>query len=594
MRFLLLLATLTSPPGLPGQTQDSIRIEFDVRIPMRDGVTLSTDLYRPAGSGPWPVIVTRTPYNKNGGRTLAAGRYYAAHGYVYAAQDVRGRGDSDGGWEPYRHEGRDGYDTIEWLGAQSWSTGRVGTIGQSYTGYDQWLAAVEQPPHLAAMVVRTTMTDPMGDVWISGPGGLPTPTMISWYHLTAGKVNQNMAAVDWAALNWHLPLLTMDEAAGRPNPRWREVISHSRLDGWWEPMRYQNRIERVAVPVLHVSGWYDDAQRATPMNFQAMTTRAESAVARRRQMMIIGPWPHAVNSTAKLGPLDFGPDAIIDLDGAERRWFDRWLKDEPNRIEREAPVRLFVMGANRWIEAGAWPVPGTRFVDYYLHSDGGANTRNGDGRLTLAPATGDEPPDRYVSDPSDPVPFLTEPSFAQLGGPEDYAEVETRSDVLVYTAPAFTEETLICGPLEVRLYAASDAPDTDFMAKVLDVWPTGYVQRLNDGMVRARFRDGWTDPSPIEPGRAYRYDIDAWNTCQAFGPGHRLRLEIASSAFPKYDRNPNTGEPLGMSSATRVARQMIFHDAERRSYLRVPIVDGWREANRPDGAARIGAPPGRE
>jgi putative CocE/NonD family hydrolase len=396
--------------------------------------------------------------------------------------------------------------------------------------------------------------------------------MISWYHLTAGHLLQNMDALDWDRLNWHLPLITMDQAAGRPNPRWRDIISHSRLDAWWDPMRYQNRIERVQVPVLHLTGWYDDAQRATPMNFIAMTQRAESPEARRRQKMVVGPWPHALNSTSKLDSVDFGPEAIIDLDGLERRWFDRWLRDQPNGIDREPPVRLFAMGVNRWIDAADWPVPGTRFVRYFLRSHGRANTRNGDGRLSLEPP-GREPPDRYVSDPANPVPFLTAPSFAQLGAAEDYAEVETRSDVLVYTTEAFDSETLVCGPLRVRLVAASSAPDTDFMVKVLDVWPNGYVQRLNDGMVRARFRDGWDAPRLIEPGRAYEYDIDAWNTCQALLPGHRVRLEIASSAFPKFDRNPQTGDSLGMNARIRTAEQSIFHDGARLSYLDLPVVD---------------------
>lgn len=552
-----------------------VRIEFEVRIPMRDGVTLAADIYRPAGDGRYPVILTRTPYGRTGDAQVRAGRYFAARGFVYVAQDVRGRGDSDGEWRPYRNEGRDGYDTIEWCAAQAWSTGRVGTIGQSYTGYNQWLAAVEQPPHLAAMVVLATMTDPMGDVWISGPGGLPSPTMISWYHLTAGRAMQNLRAVDWERLNWHLPLLTMDSAAGRPNPRWRDIITHARLDQWWDPTRYQNRLERVQVPVLHISGWYDDAQRATPMNFSGMRARGAPG-ARDRQRMVIGPWPHAINSASRLGEVDFGPEALIDLQGLEREWFERWLRPGAGSpaADTAPPVRLFLMGANRWMDAADWPVPGTRPTRYYLRSGGRANSLHGDGRLALEPP-GAEPPDRYRYDPAHPTPFLTEPSFAQLGAAEDYRPVERRDDVLVYTSEPFREATAICGPLRATLFAASTARDTDFMVKVLDVWPGGYAQRLNDGMVRARFRHGMERPELIEPGRVYRYEIDAWNTCQLFRPGHRVRVEVASSAFPKFDRNPNTGGPLGLESALIAAEQTIYHDAERASYVELPVVPAW-------------------
>jgi putative CocE/NonD family hydrolase len=492
--------------------------------------------------------------------------------------DVRGRGDSEGEWRPYRDEGDDGYDAIEWAGTQPWSNGKVGTLGGSYVGYNPWLAAVRRPPHLAAMAVSTTMTDPFGDVWISGPGGLPTPTMISWYHLTADHVMQNMNALDWNRLNWHLPLLTMDEAAGRPNHRWRDIILHSKLDDWWAPMRYQNQIDRVGVPVLHISGWYDDAQRATPMNFMAMRAKGATPEARDHQMMVIGAWPHAVNSSSKLGRLDFGPTALIDLTGLRAEWFGHWLAG------REAPagkrVRLFAMQTNQWFEADDWPIPGTKFVKYYLTSGGHANTSSGDGRLALEPPA-DAPPDRYRYDPADPTPFATEPSFAQLGGPDDYREIETRSDVLVYTAEPFREATLVCGPLTASISAASSARDTDFMVKILDLWPDGFVQRLNDGMVRARFRNGWERPELIEPNRVYRYDVDVWNTCQTFLPGHRLRVEVASAAFPKFDRNPNTGEALGTTTRMQAAEQTIRHDREHPSYVVIPIVPDRPDAPRP-------------
>jgi putative CocE/NonD family hydrolase len=559
MLSIALAIALQAAPTTPAA--DSVAIRFDVRIPMRDGVTLSADIYSPPTPGRYPVVLMRTPYNKTGAAVLKEARAFAQRGYVYVAADVRGRGDSEGEWRPYFFEGDDGYDAIEWCAAQPWSTGKVGTIGRSYVGYNQWVAAVRRPPHLAAIIALAPMADPFEDVWITGPGGVPTPTMISWYHLTAGKVLQNMSAVDWNTLNWHVPLLTMDEAAGRPNERWRSIITHSTRDAWWDPLRYQDRFVRAYVRALHISGWYDDTQRATPMNYVGMRTRAATPEARDRQKLVIGPWPHAINSTQKLGRLDFGPTAVIDLFGLQVEWFDRWLKG--NGPQTAAPrVRLFAMQSNRWFDADDWPVPGTRFVKHYLRANGALATA----------APGAERPDTYRYDPTDPTPFLTEPSFAQLGGPDDYAQVEQRKDLLLYTTAPFDRETLLCGPLTARLFAASSATDTDFMVKVLDVGPNGFVQRLNDGMVRARFRSGWEKPELIVPGKGYSYDIDVWNTCQTLLPGHRIRVEVASSAFPKFDRNPNTGETIGMTARMQVADQTIYHDRARASYVVLPFV----------------------
>ncbi len=554
--FVALTATAHLAPP------DSITIQFDARIPMRDGVTLAADIYRPANPGRYPVVLMRTPYNKNGDAILKEARAFAGRGYVYVAVDVRGRGDSDGDWRPYFFEGDDGYDAIEWCASQSWSTGKIGTIGRSYVGYNQWVAAVRKPPHLAAIIALAPMADPFEDVWITGPGGVPTPTMISWYHLTARNVMQNMDAVDWDRLNWHLPLLTMDEAAGRgPNPRWRDMITHSTRDAWWDPLRYQNQFDKVDVPALHITGWYDDTQRATPMNYVGMRTRGATPETRDRQKLVIGPWPHAINSTRKLGRLDFGPTAVIDLFQLQVDWFDRWLKGKAP-AKPDPRVHLFAMQTNRWFTADDWPIPSTVFTKHYLRATG---------RLTTT-APSDDPPDRYRYDPANPTPFLTEPSFAQLGGPDDYAKAALRKDLLNYTTARFTKPALLCGPISARIFAASSAVDTDFMVKLLDVWPNGYIQRLNDGMVRARFRNGWERPELLEPGKVYQYDIDVWSTCQTILPGHRLRVEVASAAFPKFDRNPNTGEAIGMSARIQAADQTIYHDRERPSYVVLPFV----------------------
>jgi hypothetical protein len=550
------------------------RILFDQRVPMRDSVTLSADVYLPREYGDtasrWPVVLTRTPYVKASENLLAAARYFADHGYAFVAVDVRGRGDSDGEFIPYRSDGRDGYDVIEWCADQPWADGGVGTIGASYPGCIQWLAALEQPPHLKTMIVLVTPSDP----FVETPTGLPSPMHLCWQHYVSGRANQLMQAVDWERVYDHLPLLTMDEAAGRVLPHWRDDIAHPLRDEYWEPLCYQRKFGRVRVPVLHISGWYDDEQVGTPLNFVGMTREAGTAEARANQRLLMGPWGHNVNGASKLGEVDFGSQAIIDLRGEQVRWFDGWLKpqDDAVRPEHVPPVRIFVMGANTWRDEDAWPLPQTQWTPYYLASGGSANSRFGDGALTLTMPAADAASDTFTYDPRRPTPFVTEATSSQIGGPDDYAAIQRRDDVLVYTTEPLAEALEVTGPIRVDLYAASSARDTDFTAMLLDVWPTGFAQRLCDGMVRARFRDGMDTPSRIEPDQVYHYSIDCWHTSQVFQPGHRVAVQIASAAFPKFDRNPNTGAPLGQTADTVPAEQRIFHDADHPSAVVLPII----------------------
>jgi putative CocE/NonD family hydrolase len=535
---------------------------------MRDGITLSADVYRPSDTDSGarhPAILMRTPYVKADARTIETGRYHAERGYVYVAMDVRGRGDSDGAFEPYVNDGIDGYDAIEWCAAQPWCDGNVGTIGGSYPGRIQWLAALHRPPHLRAMIVLVTPSDP----FVETPTGLPGPQHLCWLHYTSGRANQPMEAVDWGAIYDHLPLLTMDERVGRRVPRWREDIAHAQLDDYWRRICYQDQFDKVAVPVLHISGWYDDEQIGTPLNFVGMTERGGSAEARANQRLLMGPWGHRVNTERRMGELDFGPDALIDLRGEKLRWFDRQLKGASD--VNQTPVRIFVMVENAWRDEREWPLARTHWTPYYLRSAGRANSRFGDGSLSAA-APVDEPPDSYRYDPARPVPFITEPTSSQIGGPDDYAAIQRRDDVLVYVTEPLADDTEVTGPIRVDLYAASSAPDTDFMAMLLDIHPSGFAQRLCDGMVRARFREGMDRPSPIEPGRIYRYTIDCWNTSQLFRAGHRIGVQISSSAFPKFDRNLNTGAPLGVTSEMATAEQTIYHDAAHPSAVVLPII----------------------
>jgi uncharacterized protein len=554
------------PAAPPAYT---MKIEFGVRVKMRDGVELSADVYRPDSPGKFPTILRRTPYVKasGGARALDRVRKFVSKGYVVVYEDVRGRGDSDGAFVPYRTDGIDGYDTIEWCAAQPWSGGKVVTFGGSYEGVNQWLAAVQQPPHLTTMIALVSPSDP----FVESPTGIPIPQDISWYFFTAGHVLQNIDAVDWNRVYEHLPLIDLDEVAGRRDQNWKDLFDHTTLDAWWEPLRYQNKFERVQVPVLHISGWYDDEQVGTPLNYIGMTTKGATQQIRKNQKLVMGAWPHAVNSTSKLGDVDFGPNAVIDLDGYMLRWFEYWLKGKDNGIMAEPPVKIFKMGTNVWTVEHEWPIGRTQWTNYYVHSGGRANTLSGNGTLSTAEPM-NESPDAYRYDPKNPTPFITAPSFAQIGGPDDYRSVEARDDVLVYSTDPMKYDTEICGPIRAELFAASSAPDTDFMVKFIDVWTDGYAERLSDGMVRARYRDGMESATPIEPGKIYRYSVDVWNTCEVFKIGHRIRVEIASSAVPKFDRNPNTGEPLGRTTTMQPADQKIFHDREHPTHLILPIV----------------------
>ena len=545
-------------------------ILFNRRVPMRDGVSLSADIYAPEDirhGKRYPVILSRTPYLKAEAEMLATGRYFAEHEYVFVAMDVRGRGDSDGTFVPYRNEGRDGYDSIEWCAVQSWSDGNVGTLGGSYLGRIQWLAAVEQPPHLRAMIPLVSPSDP----FVETPTGVESPMHLCWLHLVSGRVTQLMEAVNWTQVYEHLPLITMDTQAGFESDSWRTNMEHPLLDDYWRAICYQDKFAQVRVPALHISGWYDDEQIGTPLNFTGMTTQGATPEIRARQRLLMGPWGHRVNTTSVLGEVDFGQQSLIDLRGEELRWFNRWLKHD-DAVKGDAPVRIFIMGENQWRDEQEWPLARTQWTPYYLHSEGHANSRFGDGTLSTQKPAINEPQDTYSYDPARPVPFITEPTSSQIGGPDDYAAIERRDDVLVYTTPPLDEDIEGTGPIRITLYASSSAVDTDFTAKLVDVWPTGFVQRICDSMVRARFRDGMDKPSLIEPERVYQYTIDCWYTAQVFKRGHRISLEISSSAFPKYDRNLNTGAPLGKTSETVVAHQRIYHDESHPSSLMLPII----------------------
>ncbi|HEU5033252.1 MAG TPA: CocE/NonD family hydrolase [Mycobacteriales bacterium] len=531
---------------------------FNVRVPMRDGITLSADLTLPAEL-PAPAVVMRTPYGKTGEMQSKRMAVLANHGYVAVFVDVRGRGDSDGVFAPYRNDGRDGADVIAWAAEQGWCTGDVATYGGSYGGRIQWLAALEQPPALRAMVTLVSPSDP----FVEDPSGLPGPMHINWFRLVDARMPQHRDDVDWRAVYRHRPVLTMDEAAGFVSANWREQLQHRTLDEWWEPVRYQHRITEIDVPVLNISGWYDDEEIGTPANFAAL-----HRAGRRGQRLLMGPWGHAVNTTRTLGEVDFGPGALIDLDAYLLAFLDEHLKGE-QPDPAPAPVRIFVLGANEWRDEQQWPPSSAASHVFHLSSGGRANSRYGDGRLVTTAVDGDEPPDEWVHDPDRPVPFITDASSAQIGGPDDYAGVETRGDVLVFTSDPLAEPLELIGPVRLVAHVETSAADTDVMAKLVDVHPNEFAQRLCDGMARLRYRDGFDRERPVVPGEVYEVEIVMWDTCVRLPAGHRLRVEVASSAAPKFDVNLGTGGEMVTETEGVIARNRLWHTASRPSRLLV-------------------------
>lgn len=534
---------------------------FNVAIPLRDDVALAADLVFPK-TLPAPAVVWRTPYGRGGQRWTERADAFARAGYVAVWVDVRGRGDSDGVFQPYRHDGLDGVDVIAWAAAQEWCDGAVASYGASYPGRIQWLTALHRPPALRAMIVLVTPADP----FVEDPTGVPGPMHIHWYRMADGRMLQYTDAVDWTEVYAHRPHMDLDEAAGFRSPLWREDCRHQTLDAWWEPVRYQHRIGEIDLPVMHVSGWYDDEEIATPANFAAMT-----AAGRSGQRLLMGPWGHQVNAGRRLGEVDFGHRAVVDLEGLMTGFLDEMVRGQAP-TEPTPPVRIFLMGANEWLDLAAWPPPAAIERSWYLDSDGHANSRFGDGRLLEVAPAHEASSDEWLHDPSRPVPFITGTSSAQIGGPDDYAAIETRGDVLVYTGEPLDRPLDVVGPVRLFAYVATSAADTDVAAKLLDVHPGGFVQRLCDGLVRLRYRDGHERAQAVEPGVVYEVEVAMWDTAHRFLPGHRVRLEVASSAHPKFQTNSGTGGDEALATSGVVAHNVLHHNSAHPSRLTLRVL----------------------
>jgi putative CocE/NonD family hydrolase len=573
---------------------------------MRDGVGLATEVYLPSQGGRFPVILQRTPYNRNGAPIDVSCANpvlmdMAAKGYAVLNQDVRGIYRSEGDFHPMQQEVHDGYDAVEWAAAQPWSTGKVGMMSGSYVGLTQWQAADRSPPHLAAIAPQVTASD-YHDHWTYVEGAFDLWFAQSWIHVTFGpeillrdllaagmsrdKANEQVARFvkagtknlldDWV---WQLPLQSFP-AYMEIAPYYYEWLRHPDYDAYWRRLDIEHRYDNVKVPTLNGGAWYDIFQVGTVRNFLGMKAEGGTSEARAGSKLVMTCCGHA--GTSGTIQYDPAPTPITD----QIRFFDHYLKGMDNGVEKDPAVQLWVLnppdkgvqGSGFWVNSDVWPLKGTQELSLFLASDGHANTSAGDGRLTLLPEPS-APPDRFAYDPEDPVPtaggnLCCEPALLPAGA-HDQSMLEKRNDVLVYTSDTLTQDVAVIGPVKVVLFAASSARDTDFTAKLVDVQPDGFAANILDRIQPARFREGSRlPPSLITPGKVYEYTIELGNAGLVFRKGHKIRVEISSSNFPHYARNLNTGLDNSTTSLMAVAHQTVFHERHEASRVVLPVVPG--------------------
>ena len=547
---------------------------------LHDGVTLWADVFRPKAEGKFPVLLTRTPYDRK--NSIDFCMKAAARGYVVIAQDVRGRYGSEGEWYPFKYESQDGYETVEWAAALPYSNGKVGMFGGSYVGATQYLAAIAQPPHLAGICPNYTASN-YHDGWTYQGGAFEQWFNESW---TSGlaentitrKAMQTSDRVAWAQ---KLPLLSYpvltSPAAETLAPYFSDWLIHPNYDDYWKQWSIEDHYAKILVPVFSMGAWYDIFLGGTLRNYQRLKKDAGTDAARRGQRLMVYVGGHAGGWDSKtVGAVDFGDKLPFDLDEAMLRWYDSLLKGIDNGLEREKQVRIFVMGKNEWREEDDWPLARAKTTRYYLHSTKPANGLEGAGTLNTT-APDEEKPEQYVYDPSNAVPTLGGPLCCGAPlptgiGPEDQRPAEGRDDVLVFSTPVFAQDTEVTGPVSLDLYLSSSAVDTDFTGKLVDVWPSGFAQNLTEGILRLRYRNSQEKPELANPHEVYHVSVDLWATSNVFLAGHKLRLEVSSSNFPRFDRNLNTGEEQARGTHMVKATNVIYHDKARPSALVVPVV----------------------
>lgn len=562
---------------------------------MRDGTRLYADVYRPVGGSRYPVLLQRTPYNKElpGIVSLAGDPVaFAGAGYAVVIQDSRGSWASEGTFAPFRGESEDGYDSVEWCAAQPWSTGRVGMFGVSYNGLVQWLTAAARPPHLVTLL-PTVAGASAHDGWTYRGGAFELNFNLSLsllYFATQEAMRGSVASDRDAVLAAvthdldRLPdLFTERPLVDQPllekvAPYYLEWLRHPSNRDYWADWSIDTRYSQIDLPVFHVGGWYDTFVDGTIKNFIAMCDETHSPEVRANQRLVVGPWSHGQPwLSGMVGDVDFGfgaSAAAIGLQSMQLRWCDRWLKGVADRDDDARPVLIFVMGVNEWREESEWPLARTKWRELFFHSDGEAHRLEREGGLSEErPA--DEPCDTFVYDPEDPVPtrggpLCCSPLYSR-GGPFDQSCVEKRLDVLTYSSPFLDDDLEVTGEVIVRLWASSSAVDTDWTAKLVDVGPK-LARNVTEGIIRARYRSGPFREEMLVPGEVYEYEIRLPPTSNVFKRGHQLRIEISSSNFPRFDPNPNTGGEIAVETRSEIAQQRIYHDRAHPSCLLLPTI----------------------
>jgi len=585
--------------GIKMARAEEIIIQKNVPAGMRDGTTLVADVYRPAGDGEYPILLTRLPYGKDQSLNTAYMHPIKAaqRGYVVVIQDVRGRFRSEGEWYPFVNEFEDGYDSVEWAARLPNSNGKVGMYGSSYDGITQWQAAVMKPPSLKAMVPGITWGNQLNGAHMRGgarelglwfywsEAALAPETLLRKYRNDPTKLGEELPAllkvIDNISEEYHtLPLKDLPNPGGVV-PYMHDALEHSIDSDMWANLNLDGRYQNVAASTFHIGCWYDVFLGETLRQYEAMKEVAAGNGAAPPRLLL-GPWPHTSDFPSTVGDLDFGfassgffLNCEGDVTDYHLWWFDTTLKDDEEALAGQPPVKVFVMGENRWRSFEEWPVPGSREENWHLQADG-VLSREG-------PA--DRPPDEYDYDPKDPVPTVGGAilmSSAYPAGATDHRPIEKRPDVLVYTSDVLEKDYTVIGPVYATLFAASSAPDTDFVVRLVNVYPDGRAIGVTDSIIRASARESYPAPGVVEPvgptlikpGEVYEYTIDMWATGITFRAGHRIRVEVTSSCFPRWDRNLNTGEDIYRSSRLDVARQRIFHDPQKPSRLALTVVDG--------------------
>jgi putative CocE/NonD family hydrolase len=579
----------TTPAGAPyppPRGPHAVAVERAVMVPMRDGVKLATDVYRPADlTGPLPAILMRTPYNKQG--SAGPGNIFASNGYVVVVQDVRGKFGSGGEYKIYNGDMTDWSDAFDWIGHQSWSNQRIGSFGCSYLGEQQIIAAQQRHPmHIAA--IPQAAGGNLGRVgrhrtfWGSVEGGANAVSInFGWMPVwaSADKGQAARPAVDIQTFLRSLPLIDMTDRAGSPSWDWRNFLERSPDDPWWDKQGYLTASDSVSVAALHVSSWFDMAAEALEER-AIFSKNGVNARARDNQYAIISPTTHCASERAssqtKSGALDVG-DARLHHWDMYLAWFDRWLRGNEHALDSLPRIQYYTIGMNRWRSSNRWPVAGMRETTMYMESDGGANTNKGNGRLSLTPPPAADRPDTFTYDPANPVPSRGG-SICCTGDPKDVpgsfdnADIEQRPDVLVYTGEVLREGLELTGPMRAEISLSSDAVDTDVTVKLLDVFPDGRAMNMVEGITRARYRDSFARPEMLKPGTIYSIPVDLHATSWYLPPGHRLRVEVSSSNFPRFDRNLNTGGKNYDETTWKVAKNSVHHTSAHVSRLILPVV----------------------